>query len=262
MSKRLCAAGGLLLSLALVSGAARAQDYPSGPLRIVVPFQAGGSTDMVARTLAQKLKDRFNQPVVVENRAGANGTIGAALVAKSPADGHTMLLVQSGFVSNPILMRNLPYDQARDLAPVSSLASGPMVLVVHPSLPVKSVRELIAFAKSRPGELNFGSPGSGSLSDLCAELFDAMAGVRMTHVPYKGSGGALADVLAGRVPVYYMNLVLALPYLKDERLRALGVTTRERSAITPELPTIDEAGLPGYEITTWYGLFVQGGTPP
>src|SRR5258707_2718477 len=263
MSKRLrsCAAGGLLLSLALGRGTIRAQDYPSGPVRIVVPFQAGGSTDMVARTVAQTLKDRFNQAVVVENRAGANGTIGAALVAKSPPDGHTMLLVQSGFVSNPILMRNLPYDQARDLAPVSSLASGPMVLVVHPSLPVKSVRELIAFAKSRPGELNFGSPGSGSLSDLCAELFDAMAGVRMTHVPYKGSGGALADVLAGRVPVYYMNLVLALPYLKDERLRELGVTTRERSAITPELPTIDEAGLPGYEMTTWYGLFVQGGTP-
>src|SRR2546422_846182 len=183
MSKTLCAAGGLVLSLALASGAARAQAYPSGPLRIVVPFQAGGSTDMVARTLAQKLKDRFNQPVVVENRAGANGTIGAALVAKSLPDWHTMLLVQSGFVSNPILMRNLPYDQARDLAPVSSLASGPMVLVVHPSLPAKSVRELIAFAKSRPGELNFGSPGNGSLSDLCAELFDAMAGVKMTHVP-------------------------------------------------------------------------------
>ncbi len=262
MSKRLrsCAAGGLLLPLALVSGATRAQDYPSGPLRVVVPFQAGGSTDMVARTLAQKLKDRFNQPVVVENRAGANGTIGAAVVAKSPPDGHTMLLVQSGFVSNPILMRNLPYDQARDLAPVSSLASGPMVLVVHPSLPAKSVRELIALAESRPGELNFGSPGNGSLSDLCAELFDAMAGVKMTHVPYKGSGGALADVLAGRVPVYYMNLVLALPYLKDERLRALGVTSSRRSAVAPELPTIDEAGLPGYEMTTWYGLFVQGAT--
>jgi len=261
MSKTLCAAGGLLLSLALASGAARAQDYPSGPLRIVVPFQAGGSTDMVARTLAQKLKDRFNQPVVVENRAGANGTIGAALVAKALPDGHTMLLVQSGFVSNPILMRNLPYDQARDLAPVSSLASGPMVLVVHPSLPAKSVRELIAFARSRPGELNFGSPGNGSLSDLCAELFDAMAGVKMTHVPYKGSGGALADVLAGRVPVYYMNLVLALPYLKDERLRALGVTTPRRSPVAPELPTIEEAGLPGYEMSTWYGLFVQGATP-
>ncbi len=252
-------AAGLLLALCVRP--AIAQDYPTGPMRIVVPFQAGGSTDMMARTLAQKLKDRFNQPAVVENRAGANGTIGAALVAKSAPDGHTMLLVQSGFVSNPILMRNLPYDQARDLAPVTNLASGPMVLAINPSVPAKSVRELIALARSRPGELNFGSPGSGSLSDLCAELFDSMAGVKMTHIPYKGSGGALADVLAGRVPVYYMNLMLALPYLKDGRLRALGVTSAERSLIAPELPTIDEAGLPGYEITTWYGLFVQGATP-
>jgi len=249
----------VLWSLALFAAAAAAQDpgqaYPSGPLRIVVPFQAGGSTDMVARAIAQKLRERFNQPAVVENRAGANGTIGAALVAKSPPDGHTMLLVQSGFVSNPILMRNLPYDQARDLAPVSSLASGPMVLVVNPSLAAKSVKELIEFARSHPGELNFGSPGTGSLSDLCAELFDVMAGVKMTHVPYKGSGGALA------VPVYYMNLMLALPYVKDGRLRALGVTTSQRSPVTPEIPTIDEAGLRGYEMSTWYGLFVQGATP-
>jgi tripartite-type tricarboxylate transporter receptor subunit TctC len=247
--------------LPALSSPALAQEFPSGPLRIVVPFQAGGSTDIVARTLAQKMKERFDQPAVVENRAGANGTIGAAVVAKSAPDGHTMLLVQSGFVSNPILMRNLPYDQARDLAPVTSLASGPMVLVVHPSLPAKSVGELIALARSRPGELNFGSPGSGSLSDLCAELFDSMAGVKMIHIPYKGSGGALADVVAGRVPVYYMNLLLALPYLKDGRLRALGVTSPQRSAITPDLPTIAEAGLPGYEMTTWYGLFVQGATP-
>ena len=260
-SFRICAAGGLSLLLALGPSATGAQDYPSGAMRIVVPFQAGGSTDIMARTIAQKLKDRFNQQVVVENRAGANGTIGAAAVAKSAPDGHTLLLVQSGFVSNPILMRNLPYDQARDLAPVSNLASGPMVLVVNPSLPAKSVKQLIEFARSRPGELNFGSPGAGSLSDLCAELFDVMAGVKMTHVPYKGSGGALADVLADRVPVYYMNLMLALPYLKDGRLRALGVTSPQRSPITPEIPTIDEAGLPGYEMTTWYGLFVQGATP-
>ncbi len=260
-SFRICAAGGLSLLLALGPSATGAQDYPSGAMRIVVPFQAGGSTDIMARTIAQKLKDRFNQQVVVENRAGANGTIGAAAVAKSAPDGHTLLLVQSGFVSNPILMRNLPYDQARDLAPVSNLASGPMVLVVNPSLPAKSVKQLIEFARSRPGELNFGSPGAGSLSDLCAELFDVMAGVKMTHVPYKGSGGALADVLAGRVPVYYMNLMLALPYLKDGRLRALGVTSSQRSPIAPEIPTIDEAGLPGYEMTTWYGLFVQGATP-
>ncbi|HMH18873.1 MAG TPA: tripartite tricarboxylate transporter substrate binding protein [Burkholderiales bacterium] len=251
----------ICLMLVLGPGAIHAQDYPSGPMRIIVPFQAGGSTDVMARIMAQKLKDRFGQSVVVENRAGANGTIGAAVVAKSASDGHTLLLVQSGFVSNPILMHNLPYDQARELAPVSNLASGPMVLVVNPSLPARSVKELIALARSRRGELNFGSPGNGSLSDLCAELFDVMAGVKMTHVPYKGSGGALADVLAGRVPVYYMNLMLALPYLKDGRLRALGVTTSRRSPITPEIPTIDETGLPGYELTTWYGLFAQGATP-
>ncbi|HEY6720240.1 MAG TPA: tripartite tricarboxylate transporter substrate binding protein, partial [Burkholderiales bacterium] len=251
----------ICLMLILGPGAIHAQDYPSGAMRIIVPFQAGGSTDVMARIIAQKLKDRFGQSVVVENRAGANGTIGAAVVAKSAPDGHTLLLVQSGFVSNPILMHNLSYDQARELVPVSNLASGPMVLVVNPSLPARSVKELIAVARSRPGELNFGSPGNGSLSDLCAELFDVMAGVKMTHVPYKGSGGALADVLAGRVPVYYMNLMLALPYLKDGRLRALGVTTSRRSPITPEIPTIDEAGLPGYELTTWYGLFAQGATP-
>src|SRR3977135_3547500 len=168
MGKRLrsCVMGGLLLPLALGPGATRAQTYPSGPLRIVVPFQAGGSTDMVARTLAQKLRDRFNQPAVVENRAGANGTIGAALVAKSPPDGHTMLLVQSGYVSNPILFKNLPYDQAAGPGRVSRLASGPMILVVHPSLPAQSVRELVAVARSRPGELNYGSAGSGSLPKL------------------------------------------------------------------------------------------------
>src|SRR5207245_5025859 len=171
----------------------------SGAMRIIVPFQAGGSTDIMARTIAQKLKDRFSQQVVVENRAGANGTIGAAAVAKSAPDGHTLLLVQSGFVSNPILMRSLPYDPARDLAPVSNLASGPMVLVVNPSLPAKSVKQLIEFARSRPGELNFGSPGAGSLSDLCAELFDVMAGLKMTHVPCKGSERGVGDVLAGRV---------------------------------------------------------------
>ncbi len=257
MGKRLAAAWMLMTACV----AANAQDWPSGPLRIVVPFQAGGSTDIMARTLAQKFKERFNVTAVVENRAGANGTIGAALVAKSAPDGLNLLLVQSGFVSNPILMKNLPYDQARELAPVTSLASGPMVLAVNPSVPAKSVKELIALARARPNELNFGSPGNGSLSDLCAELFDSMAGVKMTHVPYKGSGGALADVLAGRVPVYYMNLMLALPYLKDGRLRALGVTSARRSPVAPDIPTIDEAGLAGYEISTWYGLFAQGATP-
>ncbi len=257
------ACSGAIFAIVLVSafGAARAQNFPTGPMRIVVPFQAGGSTDILARAMAQKLNERFGQPVVVENRAGANGTIGAAYVAKAPADGHTLLLVQTGYVSNPSLFKSLPYDQARDLAPVSNLASGPMVLLVHPSLPANSLQELIALAKLRPGELDFGSASTGSLSHLAVELFNLTAGIRMTHIPYKGSGAALADVLAGRVPVYCMNLLLSLPYLKDGRLRALGVTSPQRSAIAPELPTIAEAGMRGFELMTWYGLLAPGATP-
>lgn len=251
----------LILASALSFGSAYAQTLPSGPLRIVVPFQAGGSTDILARAMAQKLNERLRQPVIVDNRGGANGTIGAALVAKAPPDGHTMLLVQAGYASNPSLFRNLPYDQARDLAPVSVLASGPLVLVVHPSLPAKSVKALIELARSRPAELNYGSPGTGSLPHLTAELFNLSAGTKMTHIPYKGSGAALSDVLAGRVPVYFMNLVLSLPYLGDGRLRALGVTSPKRSSIAPDLPTMEEAGLRGFDMTTWYGLLVPRATP-
>jgi tripartite-type tricarboxylate transporter receptor subunit TctC len=169
--------------------------------------------------------------------------------------------VQAGFASNPSLYKNLPYDQGRDLAPVSILASGPLVLVVNPSLAARSVKELIALARSRPGELNCGSAGTGSLPHLSLELLNMMAGIRMTHIPYKGSGAALADVLSGQVPVYYMNLVLSLPYLKSGKLRALGVTSPQRSAITPDIPTIAESGLAGYDMSTWYGLLVPGPTP-
>jgi tripartite-type tricarboxylate transporter receptor subunit TctC len=254
----LCAAA--LLCCAM-SGAALAQTWPSGPLRIVVPFQPGGSTDFLARAIAERLGERVRLPVIVENRGGANGTIGAAYVAKAPADGHTMLLVQAGFASNPSLYKNLPYDQGRDLAPVSILASGPLVLAVNPSLAARSVHELVALAKSRPGELNFGSAGTGSLPHLAPELFNMMAGIRMAHIPYKGSGAALADVLSGQVPVYYMNLVLSLPYLKSGKLRALGVTSPQRSPIAPDIPTIAESGLAGYDMSTWYGLLVPGATP-
>lgn len=237
------------------------QAFPTGPMRIVVPFNAGGSTDIMARTMAQRLNERIRQPVVVENRPGANGTIGTAYVAKSTPDGHTMLLVQASFVSNPSLYKNLPYNQARDLAPVTNLASGPLALVVHPSLPVASARQLIALARAHPGEINFGSPGSGSISHLACELFNMMAGVRMTHIPYKGTGAALADMMSGQISFYAPNLFLSLPYVKAGRLRALGVTSLQRSPIAPELPTIDEAGLRGYETTTWYGIFVPGATP-
>ena len=250
-----------LAALLAAAAPAWSQAFPAGPMRIVVPFSAGGSTDIMARAMAQRLNERVRQPVVVENRPGANGTIGTAYVAKSAPDGHTMLLVQASFLANPSLYKNLPYDQARDLAPVTNLASGPMVLVVHPSLPATSARQLIALARARPGEINFGSPGSGSISHLSCELFNIMAGIKMTHIPYKGTGAALADMLSGQISFYAPNLFLGLPYIKAGRLRALGVTSLQRSPIAPELPTIDETGLRGYETTTWYGIFVPGATP-
>jgi len=235
--------------------------FPAGPVRIVVPFAPGGSTDVMARLLAQRLSERIMQPVLVENRAGANGTIGAAHVAKSPGDGRTLLLVQAGYASNPSLFRNLPYDQARDLLPVTNLASGPLVLVVHPSLPVRSVKELIALARARPGALNVGVPGTGSLNHLAAELFSLNTGIRTTSVPYKGTGGALADVLAGNVEIYYMNLVLSQPYVKRGRLRAIGVTSAKRSPSAADIPAIAEAGVRDFNLTTWFGLLVPGTTP-
>jgi tripartite-type tricarboxylate transporter receptor subunit TctC len=245
----------------MISIPCAAQTYPSGPLRIVSPYPPGGGTDILSRTIGQKLNERLGQPVVVDNRAGANGTLGAALVAKAPPDGHTMLVVPAGYAANPALYKSLPYDQARDLAPVSHLASGPLVLVVHPALPVRSVKDLIALAKSRPGEINVGSAGNGSLPHLCAELFNAEGKVKLTHIPYKGSGTAIVDVMSGRVPVYFMNVLQSLPLIKSGKLRALGVTSPQRTAIAPELPAIAEAGLPGFDMTNWYGMLVPAATP-
>ena len=241
--------------------AAIAQSYPAGPLRIVAPYPPGGGTDILGRTIGQKLNERFGQPVVVENRAGANGTVGAAYVAKAAADGHTLLIVPAGYAANPALYKSLPYDQARDLAPVSHLASGPLVLVVHPSLPVRTVQDLIALAKARPGEINVGSAGNGSLPHLCAELFNASSGVKLSHIPYKGSGAAVIDVMSGQVPVYFMNILQSLSLIKAGKLRALGVTSPQRSAIAPDLPAIAEAGLKEFDMTNWYGMLVPGATP-
>ena len=230
-------------------------------MRIVSPYPPGGGTDILGRTIAQKLNEAVKQPVIVENRAGANGTIGAAFVAKAPADGQTMLIVPAGYAANPALYKSLPYDQSRDLSPVSHLASGPLVLVVHPSLPAKSVKELIALAKSRPGAINVGSAGTGSLPHLSAELFNMTSGAKLTHIPYKGSGAAIIDVLSGQVPVYFMNILQSLSLIKSGKLRALGVTSPQRSAIAPDLPAIAQAGLPEFDMTNWYGLLVTGGTP-
>lgn len=252
----------LLAALAALSAwPAGAQPYPSAPLRIVVPFPPGGGTDILSRILAQKLNEAWGQSVVVDNRAGAGGTIGTALVAKATGDGHTILVMPAGYAAHASLYKSLPYDPARDLAPVSRLASGPLVLVVHPSVPVKSIKEFVALARKRPGEINFGSAGSGTLPHLSAELFSSMSGIRMVHIPYKGAGAAVTDLLAGRVSVYFMNILQSLSLIKAGKLRALGVTTPERTAIAPEIPAIAEAGLRGYDMTNWYGMLVPASTP-
>jgi tripartite-type tricarboxylate transporter receptor subunit TctC len=250
----------LIAGVVLCANAA-AQTYPAGPVRIISPYPPGGGTDLLARAIAQRITERYNVPALVDNRPGANGTIGTGLAAKSPPDGHTMVVVASAYAAGVSLYRNLPYDQARDLAPVSLLASGPLVLVVHPSLPVRSTSELIAFARARPGQLVLASSGLGSLPHLSAELFASMTGIKLIHVPYKGPSAALIDLLSGQVSVYFVNIMSSLPNVKSGKLRALGVTTPQRSAISPELPTIAEAGLKGYDMTNWYGLLVPSATP-
>jgi tripartite-type tricarboxylate transporter receptor subunit TctC len=251
---------GFLLLLA-ASSAALAQSYPAGPLRIVVPFPPGGGTDILARVIAQKLNESWAQPVIVDNRGGANGTIGTAAAAKAAPDGHTMLLVPSGFAVNPSIYKNLPFDTVKDLAPVTQLAASPLVLVVHPSFPAKNVKELIALLKSRPGEINFGSSGNGSPPHIATELFKLMTGTKMTHIPYKGAGPATVDLIAGQIPIYFMNALSAVPQMKQARVRPLGVTSDKRFAGLPQVPTIAEAGVPGYSMTNWYGLLVPAGTP-
>ena len=252
---------GILMAVLVAAAApAWAQAWPTGPVRIVVPFAPGGSTDIMGRIVAQQLTERFRQQVLVENRPGASGTIGTAYVAKAPPDGHTMMLVQVSFVSNPSLFKDLPYNQSRDLTPVTNLATGPLNLTVHPSLPVKTVKQLIALARKHPEEINYGSPGAGSISRLACALFNQMAGVKMTHIPYKGSGAAIADMLSGEVQLYAPNLFLSLPHVRAGKLHSLGVTTAQLSPIAPDLPTIAEGGLPGYEVSTWFGIFVPSGT--
>ena len=238
-----------------------AQTYPSGPVRIIVPFPPGGGTDILARSIAQKLGEAWGLTVIVDNRGGANGTLGAAAAAKAAPDGHTVLIVPSGFAVNPSIYKTLPFDTVKDLAPVTQLAASPLVLVVHPSFPAKSVKELIALIKARPGEINYGSSGNGSPPHIATELFKLMTGTKMTHIPYKGAGPAAVDVIAGHIPIYFMNALQAVPHMKQGRVRPLGVTSDKRYAGLPDVPTIAEAGVPGYSITNWYGMLVPAGTP-
>ena len=251
----------LLALLALLPVLAAAQNFPAGPVRIVVPFPPGGGTDIFARTMAQKLNEAWSVPVIVENRGGANGSIGAAYVAKSAPDGQTMLVVPSGFAVNPSIYPKLPFDTAKDFAPVSQLAEGPLVLSLHPSFPPRTVKELIAFVKARPGEINYGSSGNGSPPHLATELFKLLAGVQINHIPYKGAGPAAIDLFAGQIPIYFMNALQVTQYVRTGKVRALGVTTGKRFPPLPEVPTIAEAGVPGYAMSNWYGLLVPSATP-
>jgi putative tricarboxylic transport membrane protein len=257
MRRAVLAALAALAATPLARGQADA--FPQGQMKIVVPYSPGGGTDILGRALAQQLGELLHRTVIVDNRTGANGTIGAAYVAKSPPDGLTMLIVPAGYAANPAMYKSLPYDESRDFAPVSLLASGPLVLVVHPSLGVHSVKELIALAKSKPGQINVGNAGIGSLPHLSAELFNVQAGVKLVSVPYKGAGPALVDVMAGRVPVYFMNILQALPVIKQGQLIALGVTTPQASPIAPDIPPI-ASEVPGFDMTNWYGMLVPAGT--
>jgi tripartite-type tricarboxylate transporter receptor subunit TctC len=249
------------LVLALAAGIAAAQTYPTKSIRIVVPWPPGGGTDLVARTVAQKMHETLGQSAIVDNRAGANGIIGADLVAKAPADGYTVLITIASHTINPTLYSKLPYDTLGDLAPVSLLAEYPFVITVHPSVPAKTIRELIAFAKSHPGQLSYASSGNGSGPHLGMELFKSMAGIDMVHVPYKGAGQAMTDLVSGQVQVFLNNFLAGTAMIRAGKLRALAVTSQKRSTVAPELPTVAESGIPGYVVTGWYGMFVPAATP-
>jgi tripartite-type tricarboxylate transporter receptor subunit TctC len=237
-----------------------AQQYPTKPIRIVVAWPPGGGTDVVARTIAAKLNETLGQTAVVDNRAGANGIIGADQVAKAPADGYTVLITIASHAINPVLYAKLPYDNA-DLLPVSLLAEYPFVITVHPSLPAKTLREFITIAKARSGQLAYASSGNGSGPHLGMELFMSQAGINMIHVPYKGSGQAMTDLISGQVQVFLNNFLAAMPMIKVGKLRPLAVTGRKRSPVAPELPTVLESGVPDYVVTGWYGMFLPAATP-
>jgi tripartite-type tricarboxylate transporter receptor subunit TctC len=250
--------GAMLLST--VTAPAAAQAYPSKTIRMVVPFAPGGATDILARLTSQKLHDRFGQPVVVENRAGGGGNIGADYVAKAAPDGYTLLTAGIPQAIGMSLFKNLPYQLAKDLAPITMLATFPSVIAVHPTLPAKSVKELLALAKRRPGELNFGA-NTGSPNHLSMELLNVLAKVKMVHIPYKGAGPVVADLVAGHLHVASLGLPPAMAMVKAGKLRPIAVTGATRSPTLPDVPTVQESGVPGYEVTSWYGVFAPAGTP-
>jgi tripartite-type tricarboxylate transporter receptor subunit TctC len=259
MMRHCLACIGLLVASATM---AFAQAYPTKPVRVIVPCPPAGGTDIIARLLVTKIGEILGANFVIDNRPGAGGSIGAEIVARARADGYTILVASSSHTINPAVYKKLGYDAARDFAPISLITSGPGILVVHPSVPATSVKELIALAKAKPGQLNYASAGNGTPPHLAGELFKSMAGVDLVHVPYKGNIPAFADMFAGRVSVSFPTITSGLPPVRAGKLRGLALTSSRRSSIAPDLPTIAESGLPGYEATTWYGMLAPAGTPP
>jgi tripartite-type tricarboxylate transporter receptor subunit TctC len=238
------------------------QGYPNRPIRLIAPFVPGGPTDIVARLVGQKLGENLGQTVVVDNRGGAGGAVGMEIAAKSAPDGYTLVLGSSGnLVVNPALNPNLPYDVLKDFQPITQTTAGPQIMVVHPSVPAKSVQEFIALAKARPGQFNYASGGTGTTTHLAAELFKMSAGISIEHVPYKGTGQALTDLIGGRVQMMMSSMLPAIPHVRAGRLRGLAVTSARRAAVLPEMPTMAESGLPGFETTSWHGMLVPAKTP-
>ncbi len=255
------AVAAVLLVAGLACGSAQAQkDYPTKPIRLIVPFAPGGGTDIVARLLAQKLTEAFRQTVIVDNRAGAGGTIGAETAVRATPDGYTAIMMSGSYATNAAIFK-LPYDPVNDIMPMGLVGDTAFLVTLHPALPIKSVGELIAYARAKPGALNYGSSGTGGIAHLAGELFDLLAATKMTHVPYKGTGPALNDLLGGQIQLIFGSAPSTIPLVHANRLRAIAVTTTKRSAALPDLPTVAEAGVPGYEVVLWYGVLGPKGLP-
>jgi tripartite-type tricarboxylate transporter receptor subunit TctC len=256
-------ASAVALAAALATGVVRADDYPSRPIRLVVPYAAGGGADSVARIVAKRVGETIGQAIVIENRGGAGSIIGTELVNKSAPDGYTLLLGQSGPISiNPAVYKNLPYDPLKDFAPVAMTTAYPYIMVVSPALGVKTLQQFVALAASKPGALNYGTTGVGAANHLVTELFDSRAGIRMTHIPYRGTALAVTDLIAGQVQMVFADPISALPQVKAGTLLALAVTSRERSPVAPDVPTISESGYPGFDAIGWHGILAPANTPP
>ena len=251
---RVTAVAAALLVAGLACGSAQAQkDYPTKPIRLIVPFAPGGGTDIVARLMAQKLTEAFKQTVIVDNRAGGGGTIGAETAVRATPDGYTVIIMSGSYATNAAMFK-LPYDPVNDILPMGLIGDTAFLIALHPGVPIKSVAELVAHAKAKPGALNYGSSGFGGIAHLSGELFDLLAATKMTHVAYKGTGPALNDLLGGQIQLIFGSAPSTIPLVRANRLRAIAVTTTKRSAAVPDLPTIAEAGVPGYEVVLWYGV--------